>query len=79
MGDDDVRGGVGLDTKRAVGDQADLGSGRLLQFTVLAAMDIVLPDRDVALLRDRVGNRAGIRAAQRLELSICKSDAISTQ
>ncbi|UQD96910.1 hypothetical protein JEY30_36115 [Bradyrhizobium japonicum] len=45
-----------------------------MQFAVRAAMHVVLPDREIALLRQRVRNRARIMAAERLELLRRQSD-----
>lgn len=59
---------IRLDAERGVGEEPDLGDRRLLQLAVRAAMHIVLPNREIALLRQRVGNRARIAAAECLKL-----------
>src|ERR1700679_3047657 len=64
MRHDRVGRGVGLDPQRCVGDEADLRGRGLLQLAVGAAMHVVLPHRHVALLRQRMGHRAGIRSAK---------------
>jgi hypothetical protein len=68
MRHDHVRCGVGLDPQRRIGEQAYFRGRRLLHFAVGAAVDIVLPHRQVALLRQRMRNRARIRPAECLEL-----------
>ena len=62
---------VGLDAERGVGQKPDPGGRRLLQFTGRAAMHVVLSDREIALLRQRVRNRACIIAAESLEF-LCR-------
>ena len=68
MRDDLVGRRIGFDAERGVGQKSDPGGRRLLQFTVRAAMHVILPDREIALLRQRVRNRARIIAAERLKL-----------
>jgi len=58
MRHDLVRRGVGFDAERGVGQQSDLGGWRLLHLAVWAAVDIVLPHGEIALLCQRMRNRA---------------------
>src|ERR1700688_2798938 len=57
-----------------MGEQANFRGRRLLQFAVGPAVYVVLPHRQVALLRQRMRDRARIRAAERLELVGGESD-----
>jgi hypothetical protein len=71
---DDVWRRVGLDTQRRVGEQAYFRGRRLLQFAIGSAMHIVLPHRQIALLRQRMRDRAGVGPAKRLEFVTGKTD-----
>ena len=74
MRHDLVGRGVRLDAERGVGQQSDLGRWRLLHFAVLAAVDVVLPHGEIALLRQRMCDGAGVIAAERLEFFSAQSD-----
>jgi hypothetical protein len=58
--DDLVRRRVGLGVERGIGQEPDLGGRHLLQFTVVAAVHVVLPDGEIALLRQRVRDREAL-------------------
>src|SRR5262245_48617387 len=65
---------IRLDAERGVGEEADPGGRGLLQLAVRATVDVVLPHREVALLRQRMRDRTGVSAAKRLELFGGKAD-----
>jgi len=69
-----VRRRIGFDTERGVGQKSDPGGWRMLQLTVRAAVHILLPDSEIALLCQRMGNRTHIVAAERLKFLYRQSD-----